>query len=666
MSPSSSYQPGFSFLESGSRRGSARSDDDGGGGGGSSIRTARTSASTATRAPDHGGGGSYQHQRTCFPSPSLWRGGPSPKIGGGRKIRRSFSDRLPNNNKPDGGLGKPAHNVLNRGRDLSIRVLKKKMALKVAAAASPQETTAADTPFLPPTASLRKKKNSFVMVFNRITGSRQPKLSIGSGSGVNVAGGPPPSPGGETTDFLKTFCKMSDTDIVNNWLLGIKDSEDKDAVVSSVFAEVAPVPALLQLKNTDIDTTIPSSADLSSPSNAELAGEAGKMAATVLAQSPLIWPKDVCMASELHLDDIRKLSLENVIGIASEVQQDDVTASGDPEDDFIADTVALKDGVISRTATLGNDVITDTKAPKDGDIAATVAPEVAIITDLGTLNNDVISASMAQLNDVIAATGAVTDDVNSATGVLKEVITATGALKDDIVPGALDNDVVFYTEPSEDPVIAATEIHDITAIDLQLDDEMAVGELAKVALKQSLSEVRVQQVASYGVQPFTQQEAEIRELLEQQAQLLVPHDELATLLNTQHNSDPKFTAEGDTLRRRRYLKRRGFAGEDLFRPIQELSFEWGSSFDFDHGWLLKIFFLKCFCSIKFLEQCSKQIGTGTNINILKYRYTNPNKTPDQDFTRYFNFFLSKSSWASPIFAPAPWQCVLKKYAFLSK
>jgi hypothetical protein len=592
MSPSSSYQPGFSFLESGSRRGSARSDDDdGGGGGGSSIRTARTSASTTTRAPDGGGGGSYQHQRTCFPSPSLWRGGPSPKIGGGgRKIRRSFSDRLPNNNKPDVGLGKPAHNVLNRGRDLSIRVLKKKMALKVAAAASPQETAAAsaaaDTPSsVPPTASLRKKKNSFVMVFNRITGSRQPKLSIGSGSGGNVAGGPPPSPGGETTDFLKTFCKMSDTDIVNNWLLGIKDSEDKDAV-SSVFSEVAPVPALLKLKNTVIDTTIPSSDDMSPPSNAELAGEAGKMAATVLFQSPLIRLNDVCTASEPHLDDIRKLHLENVIGIASEVQQDDVvTAIGDLEDDFIADIVALKDDVISATTARGIDVITDTVALKDDGFAATEAPEVAIITDLGTLNNDVISGAVAQENDVIAATGTLTDDVISTTEVLKEDITTTGALKDDIVPEALDNDVVFCSEPPEDTVIAAMEIQKdnvITATDLQLDDEMAVVELAREGLKQSLSEVPIQQV-SYGVQPFTQQEAEIRELLEQEAQqLLVPHDELATLLNTQHNSDPKFTAEGDTLRRRRYQKRRGFAGEDLFRPIQELSFEWGSSFNFDH------------------------------------------------------------------------------------
>jgi hypothetical protein len=589
MSPSSSFQPGFSFLESGSRRGSARSDDDGGGGGSSSIRTARTSASTATRAPD--GGGSYQHQRTCFPSPSLWRGGPSPKIGGGgRKIRRSFSDRLPNNNKPDGGLGKPAHNVLNRGRDLSIRVLKKKMALKVAAAASPQETAAAsaaaDAPSsMPPNASLRKKKNSFVMVFNRITGSRQPKLSIGSGSGVNMVGGPPPSPGGETTDFLKTFCKMSDTDIVNNWLLGIKDSEDKDAVSS-----------FSTLKNTVIDT-VPSSDDLSSPSRAELAGEAGKMAATVLVQSPLIQLKDVSIASELHL--------ENVIGMTSEVKQDDVVAASDvPEDDFIADTVVLKDDVITTTATLGNDVTTDTEALKDDDIAATEAPEVAIIADLGSLKNDVISGAVAQVNDVIAstgtltddviaATGALTDDVNSATVVLKEVITATGALKDDIAPGALDNDVVFYFEPSEDPVIAATEIQK----DLQLDDIMAAIEpiCVREGLKQSLSEVPVQQV-SYGVQLFTQQEAEIRELLEQEAQLLVPHDELATLLNTQHNSDPKFTAEGDTLRRRRYQKRRGFAGEDLFRPIQELSFEWGSSFCFDHGLLLKfekpIFFFK--------------------------------------------------------------------------
>jgi hypothetical protein len=586
MSPTSSYQPGFGFLESGSRRGSARSDDDDGGGGGSSIRTARTSASTATRAPDGGGGDSCQHQRTCFPSPSLWRGGPSPKIGGGgRKIRRSFSDRLPNSNKPDGGLGKPAHNVLNRGRDLSIRVLKKKMALKVAAA-SPHETTAAsataDTPSsMPPTASLRKKKNSFVMVFNRITGSRQHKLSIGSGSGVNMVGGPPPSPGGETTDFLKTFCKMSDTDIVNNWLLGIKDSEDKDAVVSSVFSEVAPVPALLKLTNTVIDTTVPSSDDLSSPSHAELAGEAGKMADSVLVQSPLIRLKDVRMASELHLDEIRKLHLENVIGIANDVQQNDVvTASDVPEDDFIADTVALKDGVISSTVTLGNDVITDIEPVKDDGFAATGAPEVAIITDLGTLNNDVISVTMAQVNDVIAATGALTDDFNSATGVLKEDITATGALKDDFVPGALDNDVVFYFEPSEDPVIAATEIQKddvITANDLQLDDEMAAIEpiCVREGQKQSLSEVCVQQVAC-GMEPFTQQEVEIRELLEQQAQqLLVPHDELATLLNTQHNSDPKFTAEGDTLRRRRYLKRRGFAGEDLFRPIQELSFEWG-------------------------------------------------------------------------------------------
>jgi hypothetical protein len=589
MSPSSSYQPGFSFLESGSRRGSARSDDDGGGGGGgSSIRTARTSASTATRAPDcGGGGGSYQRQRTCFPSPSLWRGGgPSPKIGGGgRKIRRSFSDRLPNNNKPDGGLGKPAHNVLNRGRDLSIRVLKKKMALKVAAAASPQETTAADTPSsLPPTASLRKKKNSFVMVFNRITGSRQPKLSIGSGSVGNVVGGPPPSPGGETTDFLKTFCKMSDTDIVNNWLLGIKDSEDKDAV-ASVFSEVESVPALLKLKNTVVDTTVPSSADLSSPSNAELAGEAGKMAATVLVQSQLIRLKDVSMASDPHLDDIRKLSLENVIGVADEVQQDDVvTGSGAPEDDFIAGTVALKDDVIAVTTARGIDVRTGTDALNDD-----------FISDIGALKDDVISATVAQLNDVIAstgtltddviaATGALTDDVNCAAEVLKEVITATGPLKDDIAPWALDNDVVFYFEPTEDPVVAATEIQqdDVsTAIDLQLDDEMAVVELAREGLKQSLAEVRVQKVSSYGVQPFTQQEAEIRELLEQEGQLLVPHDELATLLNTQHNSDPKFTAEGDTLRRRRYQKRREFAGEDLFRPIQELSFEWGSSFYFD-------------------------------------------------------------------------------------
>jgi hypothetical protein len=595
MSPSSSYQPGFSFLESGSRRGSARSDDDGVGGGGSSIRTARTSASTATRAPDCGG--SYQHQRTCFPSPSLWRGGPSPKSGGGeRKIRRSFSDRLPNNNKPDGGLGKPAHNVLNRGRDLSIRVLKKKMALKVAAAASPQETAAAsaaaDAPSsMPPNASLRKKKNSFVMVFNRITGSRQPKLSIGSGSGGNVAGGPPPSPGGETTDFLKTFCKMSDTDIVNNWLLGIKDSEDKDAVSPSVFSEVAPVPALLKLKNTVIDTAVPSSDDLSSPSHAKLAGAAGKMADTGFVQSPL---KNIGMAPELHLDDIRKLSLEKVIGIADEVQQDDVVAAIDvPEDDFIADTVALKDDVIAVTMARGIDVKTDTDTNDDliSDIGAL---KDDVIATTAALKDDFISATMAQLNDVIAATGALTDDVISASGVLKEDITATGALKDDIVPGALDNDVVFCTEPSEDPVFAAMEIQKddvINANDLQLDDEMAAIQpiCVREGLKQSLSEVlRVQQVP-YGVQRFSKQEAEIRELLEQEAQqLLVPHDELATLLNTQHNSDPKFTAEGDTLRRRRYQKRRGFAGEDLFRPIQELSFEWESSFYFDHGLLLKM------------------------------------------------------------------------------
>ncbi len=266
--------------------------------------------------------------------------------------------------------------------------------------------------------------------------------------------------------------------------------------------------------------------------------------------------------------DIRKLSLENVIGIASEVKQDDVVTTSDvPQDDFIADTVALKDDVISATTAWGINVRTDTEA----------------------LNDGLISAVRALKDDVIATTGALKDDVVSAR-VLKEVITATRPLKDDFVPGALDNDVVICTEPSEDPVIAASEIQKddvITATDLQLDDEMAVVELARKNLKQSLSEVCVEQVA-YGVKPFTQQETEIRELLGQEAQLLAPHDELATLLNTQHNSDPKFTAEGDTLRRRRYQKRRGFAGEDLFRPIQELGFEWGSSFYFDHGLLLKI------------------------------------------------------------------------------
>jgi hypothetical protein len=40
--------------------------------------------------------------------------------------------------------------------------------------------------------------------------------------------------------------------------------------------------------------------------------------------------------------------------------------------------------------------------------------------------------------------------------------------------------------------------------------------------------------------------------------------ELATLFNTQHNSDPKFTAEGDVLRRRH----RRVSG-DIFRPVQE-------------------------------------------------------------------------------------------------
>ena len=43
--------------------------------------------------------------------------------------------------------------------------------------------------------------------------------------------------------------------------------------------------------------------------------------------------------------------------------------------------------------------------------------------------------------------------------------------------------------------------------------------------------------------------------------------ELATFINTQHNSDPKFTAEGDVLRRHHH---RHVSDDDSFRPIQEL------------------------------------------------------------------------------------------------
>ena len=230
-----------------SRRGSARSDE-------SSVQTVRTTTSTTRSLA-----GSQQQQQSFFPSRSLWR---SPYAKSSRKIGRSMSDRCPN--KVGASGGQASKTVINRGRDLSIRVLKKKMAQKVAetavspepessaAAAAAAEAGMTTSGSLLTSASTVKKKNSIVMVFNRIRGSgssRRSKLSVGSmvpgDAGTGGVGGAA-SPGAQSTDFLKTFCKMSDTDIVEHWLLGIKDDKSSEpaaaaAAQNSLKADKEPV-----------------------------------------------------------------------------------------------------------------------------------------------------------------------------------------------------------------------------------------------------------------------------------------------------------------------------------------------------------------------------------------------------------------------------------------